>query len=368
MFYHIMKSLKVLLTRRVSIKFDGMVFDFHKVSIKKIANWLVTETSVISKLEKPWSLPTHAQIEPSNLCNLRCALCPVAVGMNRPSGNMNYSVFKNLIDDIGDYLFLIILWDWGEPLLNSSIYDMIAYAKQKNIKIVTSTNTHVLAKKEFAEKLVKSGIDCVICAIDGITQESYKKYREKGDIENAIAGIKNLVSAKKEFESNTPIINLRFIPMKHNEHEIPALREFAHALGVDILTTKTLNPHEHVKFDESKIDVTDFIPQNEQYQRFVYDSVTHLRIRNNPNPCKRLWNNPSVHWNGKVSPCTFDHDDLHTMGDITEQSFRTIWRSQHYSMFRRRFRNNFVKDSFCANCTYAYLGGTPSERINVIPL
>lgn len=38
---------------------------------------------------------------------------------------MTMDLFQRIIDELGDFLFLILLWDWGEPFLNPHIYDMI---------------------------------------------------------------------------------------------------------------------------------------------------------------------------------------------------------------------------------------------------
>ena len=56
---------------------------------------------------------------------------------------------------------MILLWDWGEPFLNPSIYEMIAHAKRHSIKIVSSTNGLIFADGDHAEQLVRSGIDTI---------------------------------------------------------------------------------------------------------------------------------------------------------------------------------------------------------------
>ena len=230
--------------------------------MKKIVNWILMETSVFLRAKKPWGMPTHAQIEPTNFCDLRCALCPVTEGLKRASQHMEFATFKKLIDEIGAYLFLIILWDWGEPFLNPKVFEMISYAKKRNIKLVSSTNGHIFAKEGYAEKVVKSGLDSLIFAVDGTSQETYERYRERGDLNTVMKGIKRVVAAKREFRSRTPLINLRFIAMKHNEHEISGLQDFARSLGVDAVSIKTLNPHADGRIIANEEYGNEFIPEN----------------------------------------------------------------------------------------------------------
>lgn len=352
----VMNAIRTVSTRRINVELDQIPFEYRHVPIKKLLNWIMVEAGVHFRSKKPWGFPTYLHIEPSTLCNLKCAFCPVTKGMERPTGFMTHDVFRKTIDELADYLFLILLWDWGEPFLNPGIYDMIAYAKQKDVKIISSTNGHVFSQPGNAEKLVRSGIDAIIFAIDGISQETYEQFRKNGNLKTAIKGIENVVAAKRSLKSKTPVINFRFIPMKHNEHEIPLLEDFAWSLGVDILTLKSLNPHDHGEVDANIATGLTFMPQDPRYRRFAYDA-NGSRIRLAQNPCKRPWMNPSIHWDGKVSLCTFDAQDHHVMGDLSKESFKKLWWGEAFSSFRGQFRQDYRAIPFCDGCTNAFKGG-----------
>jgi len=345
-------------SRKVIIECDRIPFEFNNVPLKKLLNWMIVEASILFKPASPWGLPTHLQIEPTTFCNLKCALCPVTLGLKRETGNMDLSFFKKYIDEVGDYIFIILLWDWGEPFINPAIYDMISYAQNKNIKIVSSTNGHIFAKKDNAEKMVKSGLYSLIFAIDGITQETYERYRKGGNLDTVIEGIKNIIEAKRALNSKYPFVNLRFIAMKHNEHEIPKLKDFAESLGVNELTIKTLNPHDEFNTEEEGMK---FIPDNHAYRRFEYDPETNRRIPLKTNPCKTLWNLSAIHWDGKVSPCTYDPYDKYNIGDLTKDTFKTIWWGKAYKQFRRQFKKDYRRLEPCSFCTYAFKGGSCIE-------
>lgn len=355
-------AVKALVTRRVSIECDSIPHRFHNVPLKKILNWIIVEASILFKPERPWGWPTHLQIEPTSFCNIRCALCPVTEGLERPTGQMSLDTFEKLIDEIGDWVFLILLWDWGEPFLNPRVYEMIAYAKQRGIQIISSTNGHLFERKKHAEKLVRSGIDSLIFAVDGITQQTYEHYRQGGDLEKVIAGIKNVVSVKRALNSETPLVNLRFVVMKHNEHEIPRLKDFAEQLGVDVLTLRSLYPYDDGNSCATEADGNEFLPENPEYQRFVYDPETRSRVRRKHNPCKTLWNNPAIHWDGKVCPCTFDPHDKHVLGDLDQETFRDIWFGASYRKLRRQFRKDYQHLDLCSECTNAFEGGACSTE------
>ena len=67
--------------------------------------------------------------------------------------------------------------------------------------------------------------------------------------------------------------------------------------------------------------------------------------------------NPSIHWDGKVSLCTFDAQDHFVMGDLMKENFKEIWWGEAYSRFRRQFRHNYRSIPFCDGCTNAFKGG-----------
>lgn len=179
--------------------------------MKKILNWLMVETAISLKARKAWGWPTHLQIEPTNHCNIACALCPVSKGLDRPSGHMRFKTFQRILDETGDYVFLLLLWGWGEPFMKPGVYEMIAYSKNKDVQIISSTNGHIFSKRKNAEKVVRSGLNSLIFAVDGITQQTYQCYRQGGNLEKVLEGIRNVVETKQRLGSKTPLINLRFI-------------------------------------------------------------------------------------------------------------------------------------------------------------
>ena len=356
------KTIKALLTSHIVIECDRIPYHFHNVPWEKIINWIRIETSILRKPEQPWGWPTHLQIEPANICNLRCSLCPVTDGMNRPAGRMDFQIFKKLIDEIGDYIFIILFWDWGEPFVNPAIYKMINHAKHKGIKTISSTNGHIFAQINHADKVIQSGLDTLIIAMDGISQETYKRYRQGGKLKLVLQGIQTLVARKRILKSQTPMLNLRFIVMKHNEHEISQLKELARSLGVDALTLKTLNICSNDTYGEKKsnreVREETFLPREDHYKRFKYapDGKSLKRLRKNP--CKNLWNSSTIHWDGTVCPCTYDYNEKYVLGDLKINRFKDIWFSAPYQSMRRRFRANDKQFSFCYECSYAYKGGS----------
>ena len=123
-------------------------------------------------------------VEPTNFCNLKCPLCPSGNGeMRRPRGTMGLEDFEKLVDQLGGEVFMMMLWNQGEPYINKCFNQMVRYASDRGIFTFTSTNGHFVRNPEQAQAIVESGLDEMIVSLDGVDQETYEKYRVGGQIE-----------------------------------------------------------------------------------------------------------------------------------------------------------------------------------------
>ena len=359
------ETFRGLITRRVRLKSDDIPYLCEDVPLRKILNAVLTEASVFAKPLYPWGWPTHLEIEPSALCNLKCSLCPVSSGLKRPQGLMEFETFTKILDEVGDYIFTLLFWGWGEPFLNPRAFDMIAYARAKGVKVVSSTNGHLFARKEFADRLVRSGLDSIIFAIDGVTQSSYERFRHGGNLETVLKGIRTVADRKKALGSRTPLINFRFIVTAQNEAEIPLVKQLAPSLGADALTFKTLNPDCSDVYSPLSSESSGgkaLMPEESRYRRFRAGPRGEPRIYRRRNPCKHLWNDPRIDWDGTVVSCRYDPDELYPLGNLRDGSFWEIWKGEAYRNMRRQFRDNWTQMPRCGDCSYAWEGGDCSRE------
>ncbi len=67
-----LKALETIAARRLTVTFDKIDFAYTGLSWKRLANWALGEAAFVLKADRAWAYPTLMQIEPANLCNLRC--------------------------------------------------------------------------------------------------------------------------------------------------------------------------------------------------------------------------------------------------------------------------------------------------------
>jgi MoaA/NifB/PqqE/SkfB family radical SAM enzyme len=105
------------------------VFMDKKYLTKKLGNFLLNQFEM--KLKKSYliSYPYYLVIDPTNICNLKCPLCPTWQDVKaRPKGKMDKTFFYKLLEEVGPYLFTLNLCNWGEPLLNPDFPALISCA------------------------------------------------------------------------------------------------------------------------------------------------------------------------------------------------------------------------------------------------
>ncbi len=346
----IINCFKVLATRRLTLIFDKVDFTYPRLSFKRLKNWFLAEIAYVLKSPKVWAYPTHIQVEPTNICNLRCPLCHVVTD-TKPRGYLTLDNFRKLMDETGDYLLFLHFWGWGEPFINKDFFSMIRYAKDKGIKIITSTNGHFFEDEQNIDRLIDSGLDVLIFALDAVDKETYEKYRREGDFERVLKGLRSLVNRRKERGAILPRINLRMLVTRENEHQVESMKKLAKDIGVDIFTLKTL-----CSFD-NKDKGGQLVPCSLEYCRFEYnDKGEPVRKKNT---CKKMWNHPTVYLDGSVVPCDYYTGQELVLGNAfidNKASFRSVWFGEDFKRLRSRFLKGERWNIRCGDCSMNFSG------------
>jgi len=199
-------------------------------------NRILIKLSYRFGVSKLFSMPKMLALDPTNLCDLKCPLCPTGLrDKTIERGSIKLEQFKTIIDRLAKHLQSINLYSWGEPLLHKSLVDMIRHTAI-NHKVRTITSVHLgNLSDEQVEGLAKSGLDKLIVSVDGATQEVYEKYRVGGDIEKVFTNMSRLMGAKKRYNSKVNVV-WNFLVMKQNEHQMDMARDRASKLVLKSLS------------------------------------------------------------------------------------------------------------------------------------
>lgn len=290
-------------------------------------------------------MPVSMSFEPTTACNLGCPECPSGLKQfTRPTGNLKPADFSKWMTELSPYLTYINFYFQGEPFIHPRLLEMVNQAHQSGVYTSTSTNAHFISDNT-AQKIIESGLNRLIISIDGTTQEVYEQYRVHGDLSKVIEGSKKLVEWKRKLGSSTPHLIFQFLVVKPNEHQMNDVRSLAKEIGVDEVRFKSAQVYDYKNGNP-------LIPTDTQYSRYHQKNDGTYQLKNKmDNHCWRMWTSCVATWDGKIVPCCFDKDALHTMGDLQTTPFKTIWNSAPYRQFRGALFQSREKIDICANCS-----------------
>lgn len=309
--------------------------------------------SISVSIGKPyvWGFPFYLMIEPTNICNLKCPLCPTGEGtLERKEGLMDFSTLKMAVDELGDYLLEVNITNYGEPLINKQIYDMVAYIKEKGIRIMLGTNGHYFGEESEVERLILSGVDEIYVSLDGTTQDTYARYRVGGDFKKVVEGLRLLVEMRNKLDSSLPIVELQFLVMRHNENQIPDIRKLAMEIGVDRLILKPVSFNVS-QWHNKGVQETfkEFMPQDEAFRLYRIEDGRLQWKHRIKNRCDYLWRGMVILWDGTVVPCCLDPRGDYKMGEV-KGGIMKIWNSPGYINLRKQILTDKRKLPLCSHC------------------
>ena len=299
--------------------------DGYRRTWKRFFNLYLNRYEVLRRKTVLRSRPTRLVIEPTNVCNLRCPYCHTGAGRfgRRPS-MMPLAPYFKLLEEIGDYLILIEVFNWGEAMLHAELPAIIARASALGIATRVNSNLSFPFSAEDAERLVESGLTDLFVAIDGPTQEVYERYRVGGDLAQVIRNCRLIDETKRRLGRDAPRLTLQFLEFPFNVDEGDAMRHLAAELGMSFLPWRGA------------------VPDPAWGERFGWPQWF---LSHSPGPCPFLWGQPVLTVDGNIAPCRgvfqgFDDITHLATGENEEgsRSFAEAWNHERYRAARALFR------------------------------
>lgn len=334
-------------------------YEGTRVTPRRMANLVLNRWEHRNVRSTLRSYPVKLIVEVTNVCNLRCPACFTGdEQQGRVRGHLAPERYARLIDELAPYLWRVEFCNWGEPLLGKHIYPMIEAATARGISSLISTNFSVPFDAERAEQLVAAGLTVLGVSLDGARQETYEKYRVRGDLETVLRNVRLVAEAKRTLRAKTPKLIWSFHVFPHNVDDVELARGMAAELGMEFALEKGW-----VIGDEWDPD-----------GRYCYYSDPR------PFPCVALWNYAVVNNDGGVAPCCgsfYREDDVGQLADAAgnggARTFREIWNGpalrRARELYTKREGNDDARRSICFDCPQTVIwdrwhhhwagGGTP---------
>jgi len=307
----------------------------HKTfSLRYFKNRLAIINSYYKKNPYVKGYAPMVHIEPTNVCNLRCVMCP-RDQQERPEGYMDFSLYKAFLDELDTLgTELIYLHLFGEPTLHPRIFDMISYAKVKGIDVAMSTNGTTLDER-ITRLLLSSGLDILIISFDAADNpEYYEQIRKYASYNEVFSNIKNFLNVKKD---RKPFTILQTIRIKGSENADKFLKKVFPRYNNLVISNKP--------FDE----------WGGKVERINKLSTVDIRYEQCPRLCEKIWRTAMIHYDGTVVPCSRCYDKKFSLGKFPGQSLRQIWNGEKSVALRQLHVKDRMLHEYCRSCYYVGL-------------
>jgi radical SAM protein with 4Fe4S-binding SPASM domain len=340
-------AYQLLVNGRYDFTYDQMPISVRGMAWPKRINLIRSGLNLLHRRLKPWNNPLHMQFELTSFCNLHCPVCPTGTGeLNRRTRAMDVELFRKVYDEVAPHLLTASLWGWGESILHPALGDILRIADRHDAVTFLSTNGQHLQRDAIMQAILEFPPSYLIVAIDGLTDETNTKFRVGAKLEPILRAVRQLAEQKKRRNLHLPVLHMRFMVMKHNEHEVPAAASFAADHGFDMLTLRTLSI---IDSDTAVETHSKMIPKSQDFRAYQYSQ--NERIRKSDYVCMQPFWFPSLFTDGRLVACEQDFNATQASGKISEDlSFTDLWHSDAAISARKIVRDTPEKNSHCRNC------------------
>lgn len=266
--------------------------------------------------------PNYIDIEMTNLCNFRCLMCPTGTrSLSRSSGMMDEGLFYRILDQIKEHKTPLRFIRWGEPTMHPKLLEFLRAAKSHGIICHMNTNGSKMTD-ELMQALIEIPLDSIKFSFQGVDQKSYREMRNIDYYDDLLAVVRRLYDMRGERDypyiqvSTTITYEPRQMVQSFLKHVAPFTDRAT--VGMTLLS--------HLDMDKV------FLGEEEM------KTLEHLRsqeriLKKHPE-CPEVFEKLSINWDGTVTACCGDSDNLMPIGDLREQSLEDIWRGERLKHYR----------------------------------
>jgi radical SAM protein with 4Fe4S-binding SPASM domain len=297
-----------------------------RILVEKAAYLMPRKTGALDLFMKA---PPILQIEPTNYCNVNCICCPTARSA-RSKGYMYFELFQHIIDEAAQIgVKRIRLFLHGESMLHPQVIEMMSYIKKRGLAFHLYTNGMAF-DKDSIEAIMRSDVTCadhITFSILGHSKEVYESIMRGARLDRVSENISTFLSMRKELDVNGPVIETIFYRMPENEHE----------------------EAQYVKHWRSKVDHArlggEISFSFSEYKKKERDIPVRTQT------CSNLWEKMTVFWNGDVPLCCQDVDGEWILGNLEQDSIKSIWNGEQLLSVKRLHKERkFEEIPLCAKC------------------
>jgi len=293
-------------------------------------------------------------LELSSRCNLKCTFCFQQYNPNNTC-NMPENYALSYLEKLPASVTNLILHFSGESFLNPDISAVLKLIAGKNLYTHLCTNG-TLPGTRYIDAL-NAGLNHLIFALDGTSQESHGQHRIGSDFNKILGTLKEVIVNKPQGAS----VGVQCVVTKYNETEIGTLKRMMREINADFLYLKTLSLDiaSSEKLNSLRCEnASSYLPDNDEFSRYKRVGKS-LKLKMPIVVCPYVYE-PVICADGEVALCCIDIERKVKIGNINDySSFTELWNAKHYREIRKQVLHK--KLTLCQRCNMTMMG-TSSPR------
>jgi MoaA/NifB/PqqE/SkfB family radical SAM enzyme len=195
--------------------------------------------------------PLNVFLEISNLCDLKCVMCPTFSAINprrllaikeAERGFLDTEEAGRSLETILEHTLSVHCFGYGEATIHPRFREAIAYLSRFEVMVDFFTNGMHL-DESLAEFLVSSRVFRVTVSFSGATKAEYESVYMGGEFDKVLAGMRALADAKARAGSAYPLIEVNSLGFQHHIERLEDFVDLMKANGVDRVYVKPLEEY-----------------------------------------------------------------------------------------------------------------------------
>lgn len=255
----------------------------------------------------PGDFPLRVSAETTNRCNLRCPYCPREES-GRGFGDMSTPLFETLAAQCAHRDIAFSPQGFGEPFLDPAFGERLRRARQLGVRHLDVVTNATLLDEKNCRALIESETLLVTIDLDGADKQVFERNRVNAHYETVVGNVQRLFQMRRAAASSYPFISLSAVGLPE---VLPSMAAFR------ALWEPWLGPRDEI-FAAQPVTWAGDRPMPGKRP------ATAAELATRP-PCRHLYKTLQVYWDGRASPCTYDHACRLEVGNTTRQSIAEIW-------------------------------------------
>jgi radical SAM protein with 4Fe4S-binding SPASM domain len=291
------------------------------------------------KLKNLPAFPRYIDIEMTNTCNFTCIMCPTGNNMQkRKKGFMKEAIFNKIIDEISEYQTPLRFIRWGEPTMHPKIIEFLKSCNDKGIITHMNTNGSYM-DEEMIQKLLDVPLDSLKFSFQGVDRFSYEEMRNIDYYDELLTVIENVHRMRGEAEK--PYIYISTTTTYEDKKLISSFKKEMEKIADQVGVGETVL--DYIDMDTIKL-------KDKDRERLEWLKTQESVQKVHPE-CPEVFDKMSINWDGTVTACDGDFNNVMLLGDLNKQSLAEIWTGeamQHYRSMLADMRHDEL--ALCKHC------------------